>query len=46
MAVAEIQSQETLARAAKQVADLKQNIGYIGMGGTPGKSSAKLDAIS
>lgn len=41
----DIQSRQQLEAAAKQVANLKQNIGYIGTGGQPGVSSAKLDAV-
>tara|TARA_R110000868_G_scaffold284016_2_gene544497 strand:- start:11311 stop:11631 length:321 start_codon:yes stop_codon:yes gene_type:complete len=34
-AVEDIQSRQQLEAAAKQVANLKQNIGYIGTGGQP-----------
>ena len=45
-AIAEINSQRTIEEAQKQVANLKQNIGYLGTGGQPGVSSQKLDAVS
>ena len=44
-AAEDIQARQQLESAAKQVANLKQNIGYIGTGGQPGVSSAKLDAV-
>lgn len=34
-AIEDIQSRQQLEAAAKQVANLKQNIGYIGSGGQP-----------
>jgi hypothetical protein len=45
-AIAEINSQRTIEEAQKQVANLKQNIGYLGTGGQPGISNQKLDAVS
>ena len=44
-AAEDIQARQQLESAAKSVANLKQNIGYIGTGGQPGVSSAKLDAV-
>lgn len=46
MKMEEIASQERLAKSQKSLADLKQNVGYLGMWGTPWKSQAKLDAVT
>lgn len=42
----DIQSRQRLEQAAKQVANLKQNIGYLGSQWQPWVSAAKLDAVS
>ena len=42
----DIQSRQQLESAAKQVANLKQNIGYLGSQWQPWVSAAKLDAVS
>lgn len=44
-AAEDIQARQQLESAAKQVANLKQNIGYLGSQGQPGVSAAKLDAV-
>ena len=45
-AIAEIQSAKVIEDAQKSVANMKQNIGYLGTGGAPWVSSQKLDAVS
>ncbi len=45
-AIADMNSQRNIEEATKQVANLKQNIGYLGTGGQPWVSSQKLDAVS
>lgn len=45
-AIVEMQSQKQIEDAQKQVANLKQNIGYLWTGGQPWVSSQKLDAVS
>ena len=45
-AAEDIQARQQLESAAKQVANLKQNIGYLGSQGQPGVSASKLDAVS
>ncbi len=42
----DIQARQQLESAAKQVANLKQNIGYLWSQGQPGVSATKLDAVS
>ncbi len=45
-AIADMNSQRNIEEATKQVANLKQNIGYLWTGGQPWVSSQKLDAVS
>ena len=45
-AIADIMSQKNIEESQKQVANLKQNIWYLGSGWQPWVSSQKLDAIS
>ena len=45
-AIADIMSQKNIEESQKQVANLKQNIWYLGSGWQPWISSQKLDAIS
>lgn len=45
-AIADMNSQRNVEEATKQVANLKQNIGYLWTGGQPWVSSQKLDAVS
>ena len=45
-AAEDIQARQQLESAAQQVANLKQNIGYLGSQGQPGVSATKLDAVS
>lgn len=42
----DIQARQQLESTAKQVANLKQNIGYLGSQGQPWVSATKLDAVS
>lgn len=46
IAMAEMQSAQRIEEAQKSVANMKQNIGYLGTGGAPWVSSQKLDAVS
>ena len=45
-AAEDIQARQQLESAARQVANLKQNIGYLWSQGQPGVSATKLDAVS